>query len=262
VEIGLLQDRLVLEVGAYHKWSTDVLMNVSVPASTGFTSYWDNVGTVMNRGVELSIKSYNTTGRLGWVTELNVSKNYNELIDIGEYTPDAISGGSNDSRVIVGRPIGSFFLVEHSHIDTETGLPVYIDLEGNETFAVGDFLRIKDQSNDEWLEVANADSAPTYVVARDKNGDYAVNTNPVWTKGASVVNFGASGDGAIQLTASEEGAPFISFITILVTSLNPFTIFFGILVFIVTAYKSFPYFFKELFVTNFEKGFCFTKSVY
>ena len=86
-------------------------------------------------------------------------------------------------------------------------------IEGNETFAVGDFLRIKDGSNDEWLEVANADSAPTYVVARDKNGDYAVNTNPVWTKGASVVNFVASGDGAIQLTASEEGAPFISVIT-------------------------------------------------
>ena len=141
VEIGLLQDRLVLEVGAYHKWSTDVLMNVSVPASTGFTNYWDNVGTVMNRGVELSIKSYNTTGRLGWVTELNVSKNYNELIDIGEYTPDAISGGSNDSRVIVGRPIGSFFLVEHSHVDAETGLPVYIDLEGNETFEYSNDIR-------------------------------------------------------------------------------------------------------------------------
>ena len=47
--------------------------------------------------------------------------------------------------------------------------------------------------------------------------------------------------------------PFISFITILVTSFNKFTIFFGILVFTFTAYKSFPYFFKELFVTTFEK---------
>jgi len=141
VEIGLYEDRIAVEIGAYHKWSTDVLMNVSVPASTGFTNYWDNVGTVMNRGVELSIKSYNTTGRFQWTTELNVSKNYNEIVDIGEYTPDAISGGSNDSRVIVGSPIGSFFLVEHSHIDTETGLPVYIDLEGNETFEYSNDIR-------------------------------------------------------------------------------------------------------------------------
>ena len=48
--------------------------------------------------------------------------------------------------------------------------------------------------------------------------------------------------------------PFISFLTIIFTSLNKFTIFAGILVFIFTAYKSFPYFFKELFVTKFEKG--------
>ncbi len=141
VEIGLYEDRIAVEIGAYHKWSTDVLMNVSVPASTGFTNYWDNVGTVMNRGIELSIKSYNTTGRFQWTTELNVSKNYNEIVDIGEYTPDAISGGSNDSRVIVGSPIGSFFLVEHSHIDAETGLPVYIDLEGNETFEYSNDIR-------------------------------------------------------------------------------------------------------------------------
>ena len=141
VEMGLWSDRVTLELAGYHKYSTDVLMNVSTPASTGFTNFWDNVGTILNRGIELSIKSRNTTGALQWTTDLNVARNYNELVNIGEYTPDAVSGGTNDSRVIVGRPVGSFFLVEHSHIDPENGLPVYLDLNGEETYDYNNDIR-------------------------------------------------------------------------------------------------------------------------
>lgn len=141
VEMGLWQDRVTLELAGYHKYSTDVLMNVSTPASTGFTNFWDNVGTILNRGVEFSIKSRNLTGAFQWNTDLNIARNYNELIDIGDYTPDAVSGGTNDSRVIVGRPVGSFYLVEHSHVDPETGLPVYLDLDGNETYEYSNDIR-------------------------------------------------------------------------------------------------------------------------
>lgn len=142
VEMGLWQDRVVFTLAAYRKMSDDVLMNVSTPASTGFTNYWDNVATILNRGVEFTIKSTNVDREdFSWVTNLNIARNYNELVDIGSYTPDAVSGGTNDSRVIVGQPVGSFFLVEHSHVDPETGLPVYIDMEGQETFDYNNNIR-------------------------------------------------------------------------------------------------------------------------
>jgi hypothetical protein len=141
LEAGFLEDRITVELAAYRKMSRDVLMNVSTPASTGFTNYWDNVATILNQGIELGIKSRNLIGRFQWTTDLNVSRNYNELVDIGNYTPDAVSGGTNDSRVIVGKPVGSFFLVEHSHVDPATGLPVYLDLEGNETYDYNNTIR-------------------------------------------------------------------------------------------------------------------------
>lgn len=134
VEMGLWKDRVSFELSVYHKVSKDVLLNVNVPPSTGFTNYWDNVAEILNRGVEFSVKSRNLVGKLKWTTDFNIARNYNELVDIGNYTPDAVSGGTNDSRVIVGKPVGSFFLVEFSHVDSETGLPVYFDLNGNETF--------------------------------------------------------------------------------------------------------------------------------
>lgn len=133
VEVGLFQDRVTFELAYYNRRSKDVLMNVNLAPSTGFTNYWDNVAEVLNRGVEFSIKSRNIVREFEWTTEFNIARNYNELVDIGEYTPDAVSGGTNDSRVIVGKPIGSFYLVEWVGVDPDSGLPIYLDADGNET---------------------------------------------------------------------------------------------------------------------------------
>jgi len=86
-------------------------------------------------------------------------------------------------------------------------------IEGNDTLAVGDILYIKEGTDAEWLEVANVVYAPSYRVIRDKAGDYADGSNPVWTQGASVVNYGQSGDGGIYITASDTNAPYLSVFT-------------------------------------------------
>lgn len=86
-------------------------------------------------------------------------------------------------------------------------------IEGNVNFSVGDILRIKDQDNDEWFQVTDISSAPTYVVTRDKDSFYTSNNNPTWTAGATVVNYGQSGEGYIFMTASDSTAPYLSVVT-------------------------------------------------
>ena len=49
--------------------------------------------------------------------------------------------------------------------------------------------------------------------------------------------------------------PFISFLTIIITSLNKISFIFGVIVFIIFSYKSCPFFHKSIFITNFEKIF-------
>ncbi len=85
-----------------------------------------------------------------------------------------------------------------------------LTIEGNETFSVGDILRIKDGVEDEWFEVTNIASAPTYTVTRDKAGVYGADANPAWKKGATVVNFGQSGDGYVNLNSSGSNTPRIT----------------------------------------------------
>jgi hypothetical protein len=88
-----------------------------------------------------------------------------------------------------------------------------LTIAGNETWAVNDRLRIKEGTDDEWFVITSIASAPTYAVTRDMDAQYTSNNNPVWKKGAAVVNYGQSGDGGIYETASETNAPYLSVFT-------------------------------------------------
>lgn len=139
IEISFLKGRISSELAVYNKRSTNVLMNIAIPISTGFpddngfVKYFKNIGEVLNQGIEFSINSKNLVGAFKWSTDFNISKNHNELISMGNTDPDAITG-SGDTRLIPGLPIGVNYLVRFSHVDQATGRPVYLDKDGNETF--------------------------------------------------------------------------------------------------------------------------------
>jgi TonB-linked SusC/RagA family outer membrane protein len=134
LEMGFLEDRITSTLSFYNKNTTNVLLNITPQNSTGIQGFWDNIGEIVNRGVELQISSVNIdNGRLMWRTDFNVAYNYNEIKSIGNYTEDAVSGGTNDTRVVVGEPVGTNFLVRFSHVDPVTGRNVYLDANGNET---------------------------------------------------------------------------------------------------------------------------------
>jgi hypothetical protein len=101
----------------------------------GFSSYYDNVGAIRNTGLEFSINSRNFAKKyFSWTTNFNIARNYNKILDIGIYTQDAVSGGTNDTRVVIGEPVGTNYLVKFSHVEKATGRPVYLDKNGNETY--------------------------------------------------------------------------------------------------------------------------------
>jgi TonB-dependent starch-binding outer membrane protein SusC len=134
VEIGLFKDRITVEASYYYKKSKDVLMNIQLPLHMGFGLFWDNVAVIMNRGWEFRVQSRNIVGRFEWSTDLNVARNYNEIQSIGPYREDAIIGGTNDTRVVLGQPVGTNFLVRYVGVDPENGKPIYLDIDGNQTY--------------------------------------------------------------------------------------------------------------------------------
>jgi len=118
------------------------------------------------------------------------------------FVADEVSAVGGDLMVLDADELA----VDMTALDAST-----LTIVGNTTFAVGDMLRIKEGTDDEWLEVTNIGSAPTYTVTRDKEAAYTANNNPTWAAGAAVVNYKQSGDGGIRLLSG--ASPSMSIFT-------------------------------------------------
>jgi hypothetical protein len=101
----------------YNKTTNDMLQSIAVPSSTGFynTSRLTNLGSVLNRGLELSLFGTPVDRpNLSWNTRLNFATNHNELTSFGlaEKTSDTPSGQAYGSvqQHRVGYPLGGYWV--------------------------------------------------------------------------------------------------------------------------------------------------------
>lgn len=136
LEFGLFNNRLTGEVAFYHKNTTDLLLNSGVQPSSGFTTQMRNIAgsRIVNMGVELSA-NYNLIQKKDLTLSIggNIAKNYNELKSLGGLNPDAAGGGSNDTRVAEGYPIGTNYIARYYGVDPADGLPIWYDNQGKLT---------------------------------------------------------------------------------------------------------------------------------
>jgi TonB-linked SusC/RagA family outer membrane protein len=117
VDAALLDSRVNITVDAYRSVTRDLLLWMSLPRTSGYSSQLRNVGAIQNRGVELGVTTVNTTGRLSWRSSFNLSANRNKVLDLGSVDfmlPGASRYGwfidGYDSFIVkVGQPLGSIF---------------------------------------------------------------------------------------------------------------------------------------------------------
>ena len=84
IDASLLAGRVSLTVDAYRAKTTDLLLSVTVPSTTGYTSQLRNIGSVRNTGVEMSLSTVNVArGAFRWQSSLNVARNRNRVVDLG-----------------------------------------------------------------------------------------------------------------------------------------------------------------------------------
>ena len=112
LEIGLLDGALNFEVDYYRRRTDDILVNVPVPGSVGLQSTDGNVGSVLNRGWDLSANYQRTMGDFSFTVGLVGTTIYNEVLDLGaqeELQGGDIGAGNSVTRARVGQPIGYFY---------------------------------------------------------------------------------------------------------------------------------------------------------
>ncbi|RZM09805.1 MAG: TonB-dependent receptor, partial [Pedobacter sp.] len=125
LEIGLLEDKLNIEFAFYNKYTSDALLQVAVPGSSGFSSYLTNFGEISNQGFELGINSVNlrTTG-FTWKTDFNISRNKNTIEKIPADIPFA---GRDLIRLQQGKELYSYWLYKQISVNPDNGDAVFDD---------------------------------------------------------------------------------------------------------------------------------------
>ena len=135
-DISLFKSRLVFCIDAYHKRTTDMLVNIVLPDNINYPGgTTSNGGEMVNNGIEFSVSSINFDRKFRWTTDLNVSFNDNKIIKLpfGQEYYTCESYFMREPMVILreGLPLGSFFGYVSEGVDPATGDIVYRDISGN-----------------------------------------------------------------------------------------------------------------------------------
>jgi TonB-linked SusC/RagA family outer membrane protein len=106
LDLGLFNDRVQLVYDYYVKNTTNLLYSVQIAQEAGFTNYYDNIGEIKFWGHEVALSTQNTTGKLRWTTNANISFNRNKVIALADGI-DRVYGTFNITKV--GHPFGQFY---------------------------------------------------------------------------------------------------------------------------------------------------------
>ena len=109
VDLGLWKDRVSVVFDAYYKKTSDLLLVVPMGFSSGVTTQLQNVGNVVNKGVELAVNGTLLQRKgLSWTASANIAYNKNEITDMGT-TNNVIQGSDNQQILRKGEALGSFY---------------------------------------------------------------------------------------------------------------------------------------------------------
>ncbi len=123
-------NRVNLELDVYNRENKNLLQNVPLSAASGFASQQRNVGSVQNRGLDLSITTVNLNGEFRWETNFNINLNKSKVLSLNN-GEDIASG---QMRIREGLPLRFFYMKDWVGVDPQTGDPLWVrweDEEGN-----------------------------------------------------------------------------------------------------------------------------------
>lgn len=132
-------NRINLDAEFYNKKTTNMLMSVPVSyADGGYGFKWDNVGAMVNRGVELNLGVDVIAARnFHWNVNANVSYNYNAIKELYNGLDEYVVS-TTGTKLVVGHSYGEFFLNRFAGVNPVNGDALWYDKDGNITNEIRD----------------------------------------------------------------------------------------------------------------------------
>lgn len=128
LELSFLKNRLNANFAIYSNSSTNQLVGIPLPFTTGFTSIQSNLpAKVRNTGLEIDLHSINLKGKnWKWSTNFNITFPKSKLISF-----DGIEGSTYNNKYVVGEPLSIVKVYQFEGIDPITGIYKFKDVNGD-----------------------------------------------------------------------------------------------------------------------------------
>ena len=139
IDMTLIDKRLNITADYYHKVTDPLLINISMPLSSGTSSYLTNMGKQISQGLTLSASYYiiqKLDQRFSWLVRGNLRTQKTKLDKIGNKLDELNKSGQghNTDRYYNGADPDDIWAVKSAGIDPSTGRELFYDKEGNYTY--------------------------------------------------------------------------------------------------------------------------------
>lgn len=147
MDMSFLNNRLNVSLDYFSNKTSDLLLYVSIPQSTGFGSLLKNTGSLTNKGFEITLDAkVMSRENFSWDVNTNVSILRNKIQDLGSSSPFFASSpsghlGVDGSWVESGNPIGVWRGYQFTGVDSN-GDPIYLDRNNDGAYTADDYTII------------------------------------------------------------------------------------------------------------------------
>ena len=149
IDFGLFNNKVTGSVDYYNRKTEGIMMDVAVPNEFALSPYKDNVGEMVNRGVELNISYNDKWGDWSFGAAANFAYNHNEITDLGGV--DYLETGYSQ-RNAVGFAMNSYYLYQadgffNSQEEADAFTAKYGNPFGGGDFKAGDIRYVDTDGN-------------------------------------------------------------------------------------------------------------------
>lgn len=174
LDVSAFNSRVNLQVDWYNNQSDNLLIENKIPSSTGYTTQYQNIGSIRNRGVEIVLNTVNIATRdFSWTMDFNIAFNRSKVLSLYANS-DSPWIKDYESRmgfkIQPGKPLGQFYGLVYDGIYTTDDF----DQLSDGTYKLKDGVAYLKGSNRNAVRPGDAKYKPT-AGETDKDG------NPVWS---------------------------------------------------------------------------------
>ena len=173
LDFGLFNNRVSTTIEVYDRETVDLIYRERIPTSQGFGDFITNIGSVSNKGVEVSLNTRNIAkDKFTWSTSINFAKNVNEVLSIGN------NGTLEDigSNLFVGEPLNSNYFYEFDGIwqlDEADEAAIYGQVPGS--------VKVVDQNQDG--KISSAPGEDDRIILGSEQPDWTMGVTNKFTFG-------------------------------------------------------------------------------